>query len=59
MSPGAIQDLFKGLNFECFGKPIFLFKGGFVGGIQFKKVTPDQSKEIGDFMERLSGHGYV
>ncbi len=50
---------FKENSLSCEGIPVFSLKKGNGGGIQFIPSSIDRRKEIGDFIEKLRGHGYV
>jgi len=46
-------------SFRCQGKPIRLLRNNLGVGLRFVGLTPDTSKELGDWVERLRGQGYV
>ena len=49
----------KECQLRCQGKPIRLLHQNQGVGIRFTGLTPDISKELGDWVERLRGKGYV
>jgi hypothetical protein len=51
---------FRDREVRCFGFPMLVFKRNAEGvGFRFGENTPDQEKELGDFIETLRGEGYV
>ncbi|OFZ20193.1 MAG: hypothetical protein A2X94_09845 [Bdellovibrionales bacterium GWB1_55_8] len=50
---------FRGCDFQCSGFPIALLAQGFGAGFQFRDLSPDHRKDLGDFIELLRGEGYV
>jgi hypothetical protein len=44
---------------RCHGYPMRALIGGLGFGLQFRKLSPDLRKELGDFVESLKGEGYV
>lgn len=53
---------FRDREIQCSGVPIrFLSRSGAKCGVgfQFKKMSPDMQKALGDFVETLKGEGYV
>jgi hypothetical protein len=51
---------FRDREVRCFGRPMLIFKRNAEGvGFRFDGNTPDQKKELGDFIEALRGEGYV
>lgn len=43
----------------CVARPVLLTERGFGMGIQFVELSADLKKEVGDFVEKLRGGGYV
>lgn len=61
--PGAKAELefrFRERQVRCTGRMMRIFARGVRGaGFQFRELTPDTRKELGDFIEILRGEGYV
>jgi len=51
---------FRDREIHCMGLPMIAFKRAGEGmGFFFDRATPDQKKDLGDFIETLRGEGYV
>jgi hypothetical protein len=50
---------YRDSKMSCEGTPTLLMERGAGVGIRFRNLSPDLQKEIGDFIERLRGEGYV
>jgi hypothetical protein len=46
-------------KFACRGVPMRELGPGLGSGFQFRELTPDLRKDLGDFVEALRGEGYV
>ena len=61
--PGSKAELefhFRERQIRCHGTMMRVFARGAQGaGFQFKDMSPDTKKELGDFVELLRGEGYV
>ena len=44
---------------QCEAEPMTLLSGGRGIGLRFKNLKPDIKKDLGDFVEKLRGEGYV
>jgi hypothetical protein len=44
---------------QCDAETITLLSGGRGIGLRFKALKPDVKKDLGDFVEKLRGEGYV
>jgi|GEM_PF-744470 len=56
--------VFRDREFRCQGILVGILnrgteRGGIGGGFQFRGLSPDQSKDLGSFVENLRGEGYV
>lgn len=55
----SLEFKFKDTKLSCFGAPVKKMRAGLGIGIRFVDLNPDLRKELGDFIERLKGEGYV
>jgi hypothetical protein len=51
--------IFRERQVACIGVPTLAMDRGIGAGIQFSKISSDQRKDMGDFVELLRGEGYV
>jgi hypothetical protein len=50
---------FRDREIRCAGTPVSRLSRAAGGGFQFRGLSPDAQKDIGDFIETLRGEGYA
>jgi len=54
-----LQLAFRERSVKCQAVPMRALENGIGAGFQFREMSPDLKKELGDFLELLRGEGYV